>query len=287
MIVERELSNRTNTNDRDELKDATIIFALDAQKEISRFDELNFRFRRLDQRLKEKEVADLSGQVRKMLPESLQREIDRIEGLFDLVVNRATNVEMNLVFSPDALAAMQKLTPAEISEVVNSFIADVSQSLDSQKYGKMEFTNQLESMARVSGDRDEDFDGNGLSDASEASYFNSNAKTITDALVFVLTRTKNKELIADQLKTFSRLQKRPMFQDLGSGIMSRLLERASVKSGIRLKDLIAFKVEVQADGRKELERKVGDYERPDYLAALIANQNRILNRDYDPSYFNE
>lgn len=283
--------------ERDLLKEATIIFELDRQREIAGFEELSFTYQRSDVRLKssscpllnlsdrvqlfnfcQNELPAIFGQFRKMLPESWHARLD-LENIFAPVVGRPTFLDLDLVFSPKALEVMQLLNRSEIEQELIAFTDRVRETTRNPEnkfyYGELEYAAALRQNSNDGG-------------ANEEAFYRRHIADIVDGLELVLTRTKDKRVILGQWQELVRLQNNPLFRELGSGMMVRLLERAARKPGTpSFASLVYFNVQLNARGLEPVSRKVGDYERPDYMALLIRTRNSLLNRTFDPVYFKE
>jgi hypothetical protein len=282
--------------ERDILKEANIIFEIDKNFDITGFEQLSFTYQRSDIRLKssscpllnlsdrvqlfnfcQNELPAIFGQFRKMMPESWHNRIDLSE-LFAPAVGRPTFLDLDLIFSPQALQVMQRLTANEIEQELEIFTGLVREKIEStdQKlyYGELEFTRLLNQTKDESRSVDQ--------------FYQKNISKIRDSLMFILTPTKDKRVLLGQWRGLIKLQNNLMFRDLGSGILVRLLERATRKPGTpRFSDLVYFTVQLNAKGLPPVSKKVGDYERPEYTSLLIRTRNSLLNRSFDPSYFAE
>jgi len=301
LSLDRKYNIGVAWRERDQKREANIIFKLNENLDIVGFDELSFSFQRSDVRLRSKkcplsvgqiqvldvcqdELPSLYGQIRKMIPEKYHSSIP-FQKMFLPLVNRSTFIDLELVFSPQAMRAFFKLTPEEIEQEIDLFLSQVRLKLSEgheKFYGELEFLNHLEQL-RKQNDLDRD-----ASPFDEDAFYNEQADEIKEGLILVFRSPETARDFYQDWQILIRLYNNILFRDLGSGLLVRLLNRAAIKQSTpNFLSLVFLKVKLSSKGLEDQIKTIGDYTRPDYTSALIRTRNRLLNREFDPAYFEE
>lgn len=280
----------TNFREADSRREVHVIFGLDEEEKIASFDEIFFNFRRSDKSLTSgqgllgrNEPEYLVGQLRKMLPPSqFGLYLPQFLRILSPGIGKGVFTSMELIFKPESLKLLQGLSPAEISEEVDSMTAELIEKLKSRHFVDYVWFGDLEMRGAVDQARNNQ-------GGVEAFFSDRKMNKIKTSLSRAFSPNENPDFYESQWAAFKELRNSVVFRDLGSGYLVRLLEKAVHKNGNRphILDLFYLRITVRAEGQPTRLVHAGQYQRPEYTEALIERRDRILNRNYSLQHFLE
>jgi|GEM_PF-5048262 len=256
------------------LGEANTVFELDENMKIQKFVELSFLYERTDEAFSEKDAQNTAGNIYKIIPPDLQGP-----GIRDFIQSFANyttandgsgdeiTLKLSVSIKPEAFALVNTLSADQIKKVTRDFI----------DYVRKDQAILLR--------KNRDFASLDLNNES----FKSSGRVV-DFLpaVFLNTTGSDYELQWEQLL---ELQKIPLFKVLGSGIITRILMKAVVQN-YGLSNYEKFydfaRITMRMKGRKlgaPNEFDEGMDGRVEYVQEVLELRNRILNRNFDPSFF--
>ncbi len=292
-------------NEEDRRGEANILYELNPNFSTRDFIELNFSYEETDNNFKqgslfvESDLAQISGRIYKMLPGMVHGpEKDKdfnvigpgvrgfVENQLPRYVGDEVYLNMDLVISKEALQLATRLTYFEIQNVIDVFLNRV---FDDQA------RNRITDRDYGSIDIPEKSHANSVIDCNKATtqfdrqncIREANARSIAlikDYIPAIFTYTSQKNF-EQQWRLLVALQEDPLFYAVGSGILSRLIFRATEIYHLHFEDYVYYRMSIENQEDQKSVYEKGLTNRPEVFNELIKIRNRILNRRFDPSYF--
>ncbi len=292
-------------NEEDRRGEANILYELNPDLSIRDFMELNFSYQETDNHFRkgnlfiESDLAQISGRIYKMLPGMVhgpEKDKDHmpigpgvrgfVEDQLPRYVNDDVYLNMDLVISKSALQLATRLTYFEVQNVIDAFLHQVIND---------QARNRITDRDYGSIDLPEKSHANSVIDCNKATtqldrkhcIWEANSESIAlikQYIPAILTYTSQKKF-EQQWRLLVALQEDPLFYAIGSGIISRLIFRATEKYKLHFEDYVYYRMSIENQEDQKSVYEKGLTNRPEVFNELIKIRNRILNRRFDPSYF--
>lgn len=268
-------------------RQADILFELNNRDEIIDFLELSFSFDVTHASLSRNNKANLSGQVYKMLPGHIHGPgvRDFVDAL-DKFRGDEVLANLDVLIRKDALALLTRLKRDEIEYIIDAFIDNVFHDQAFSRISQRDYGNLgLRFDSRHQGDQDQCRTHQQRKNCFYE-YYQSQISTIKNDLVEILSLSPGDDYEVLWQKLLG-LQSQPLFNTLGSGIFTRLIYHAAMKKERDFFDFVTLNLLARSRNHGVVYYKSDeqDLEKSSVLLELIKIRNRILERRFDPSYF--
>ncbi|MCB0419970.1 MAG: hypothetical protein KDD61_03190 [Bdellovibrionales bacterium] len=258
-------------------READILFELDRHKSAKKFLELSFRFERDEKTQLASEKGEVEAVIHRMMPERYHERLS-LDKFGNSILQRDARTDIELVFHREAFEAVRVLSLSEIEETIETFVELILQSQDrfgwAPYYGKIEPNTYVHIVDQMEGTA-----------STLEDYLKKDSKELSRELYKVLS--ENSDLTYDERwELLAGLRTNTLFNRIGSGILSRLVDRAVLQSeDLKLEDVTSFRLSSTVRNYGVVEVIIGDRERSESFRNLVKAKNRILNREFDPSFW--
>lgn len=257
--------------------DVDALLELDSEDQISRFVELSFHVAREDRIEFAEEREKVRTIIRRMLPDSEHAVVAAAGGEIVDTYNKNARYDIELVFHQEAFNAIRTLTVSEIEAEVDAFIkayGDTQYGIGVARSGYYGFVDRTNT--------------SGYGDGSNfTKSFAYNIAEIREKLPKILS--DNAGLSAEvRWELFLSLRDNALFRSIAPGFLTRILhnhEDRFAAIGISLEDTYSFSFSSTSRQDGRIAFNIGDRERSAAFRNLVALKNRLLERRFDPSYF--
>jgi hypothetical protein len=274
-----------------EVDEANIIFALDQEQNISKLLDINFSYQRSDKSFNKLNQADTAGHIYKLIPGDLHGV-----GVRDFVESLPSYhkddvyVDVKLSLEPRAIVVMNRLTDEEIRNTALDFINIFFQDQAILKLLDRDFGNQR---LRLTSKSTPSFCNNtSLTKMDRVTCFSSAYREDIDNILMLLPTIIRVQPATEYAKMYDgvvRLQKIGLFKKIGAGIMARILMLAVLKKSDDVQKFYKFaKLRMHIignDNKTATTYELGRNDEFENTSELFKIRSRILNRNYDPSFF--
>lgn len=258
-------------------READILFELDKESQAQKFLELSFRFERDEKTQLASERAKVEAVVHRMMPERYHEQLS-LENFGRRLLEKDARTDIELVFHREAFKLASSLSKAEIQETLDQFLGLIIDSQDD--FGWAPYYGQIQPNTYVH--VVDQWEGNG---PSIADMLLDDSQDLAEQLYKVLS-TDSPLTYEQRWELLASLRNNTVFNRIGAGILSRLVDRAASKmAGVELEDLVSFKMSSTLRKYGVIEVVIGDRERTESFRKLVKAKNRILNREFDPSFW--
>lgn len=275
---------------QEERREANVLFSLDSKMDIEKFLEMSFSYERFDKSFNAKNQVDAAGEIYKLVPGDLHGP-----GVRDFVQSLSKYhkdevfVDIDLSFESKALRLANKLDKSEVEQVVFDYVNLMFDDQAIQNKLHRDFGNQELKLSTLSTN-----DSKPCNTVEQKVYcFQRTYKKDLEFIIASLPtifRLAQKQQYESQWRLMVALQEKELFKKIGSGIISRLLMKAVLKEHNDSSQFYNFaKLRLHIRGRKipATTFELGKNDDFEYINELLKIRNRILDREYDPSYFAE
>lgn len=272
-----------------ERKESNVLFALTESLTVKKFLELNFSYERSDVSFNVNNQRDTAGQIYSLLPGDLHGPgvRDFVEALQSFHKDEVY-VKMDLSLEPRALVIVNRLSTQEIQQVVLRHIDMMFKDQSIAQKGKRDYGDQGLSVGAVSqsGENPECVSSSEKLDCFYR-YYRSDIQKMLEYIpqAIQLSDTKSFE---SQWAYQTRLQNINLYKKIGSGLMTRLLMAGIFKKSNDPDQFYRFaRLKLQVRGRQGglYVYEKGRDDQMNYIQEILKIRNRILNREFDPIYF--
>ncbi len=290
-------------NEEESRGEANILFQLDANMRIKGFMELNFSYEETDNSfrhggaLRASDISQLAGRIHKILPgiyhgPEFNEEYEPIgPGVRGFVQDLQkfngdeVYIDVDVVIANDALAIAARLSSSEIIKVVENFwsrILDdqIIKPINHREMGDLKLPDSVPTDSKRCGAYTTKFE-------RKRCYEQVNRQSIENikTKLIEMLSISNTTQFETQWRILVDLQENELFRNIGSGIFTRLTLAASNKYDKDFHDFLYYRLSIQNTDEEKIVYEKGLKERPKVFSELIKIRNRILNRRFDPSYF--
>ncbi|MCC6137608.1 MAG: hypothetical protein IT287_03180 [Bdellovibrionaceae bacterium] len=274
-----------------EVDEANIVLALDPEKNINKLLDINFSYQRSDKSFNKYNQADTAGHIYKLIPGDLHGigVRDFVEAL-PMYHKDDVYVDVKLSLEPRAIAVMNRLTDEEIRNTALGFINIFIQDQAIPKLLDRDFGNQR---LRVTSKSTPSFCGNTpITKSERITCFSSVYREDIDNILMLLPGVIRVQPATEYAKMYAsivRLQKIGLFKKIGAGIMTRILMLGVLKKTDDIQKFYKFaKLRMHIignDNKTATTYELGRNDEFENTTELFKIRSRILNRAYDPSFF--
>ncbi len=284
--------------------EANILFELHPHMAIKDFMELNFSYEETDNNFHagslfiSSDIAQIAGRIHKMLPAWIHGpERDAKDNpigpgvrgfVYDELPKYANDevfIDLDIVISKRALGLAATLSNTQIQTVIDTFIDSVfeDQSINgvsNRDYGDIDLDDSPVQNVK-------ECNNAASSHARKNCILQANARSvrkIKERVPLILGDALNQNYEM-QWQNLVFLQQDPLFRSIGTGIITRLIFRASELQGKRFEDYVHYSMSIENNKGQKSAYSKGLPSRPEVFRELLKIRNRILNRRFDPSYF--
>lgn len=272
-----------------EQKESNVLFALTDSLSVKKFLELNFSYERSDVSFNVNNQRDTAGQIYALLPGDLHGPgvRDFVEALQSFHKDEVY-VRMDLSLEPRALVVVNRLSKSEMQQVVLSHIEAVFRDQAIPQKGKRDYGDQGLSVgaANSSSEHPECVSSSEKRDCFYRRY-RSDIQKMLEYIPQAIQISDTKSFEA-QWAYQTHLQNIDLYKKIGSGLMTRLLMAGVLKKSNDPDQFYRFaKLKLQVRGRQGgiYVYEKGRDDQMDYIQEILKIRNRILNREFDPIYF--
>ncbi|MCJ8276712.1 MAG: hypothetical protein HRT44_07140 [Bdellovibrionales bacterium] len=280
------------------IKDGNIIFTKNADGAITALNEMSCLYQRTDVKLKQSddctgfcpgtqifgdyERVRVLGQLRKMIPPSLFNE----QEFYDVLTARLgkrTYIEVKTTLSQEAVLLLQSMSDEDINEVIDSYFYELAVAAGDYHnrgkfhFGKTMFGSTMDQMYPRSND-------DGPTEEELRNQVRISTERLKEVFHPILTTATTSQELLDQWEGMKDARRVRHFRENLSGLVVRLLEKAGANNSSRY---FRIEVNIKAQDMADYPKSYGRYEPSEESRAILHDKNRILNRNFNPEYFNE
>jgi hypothetical protein len=256
------------------LREADIMFEIDQQGLVKKFVEMGFSHSRDDKTEFRHERNRVRRVIRRMLPEQLH-DLAEVNQVGEGILSKDARIDIDLILHGAMFEALQTLSMEEIRNVIDGFV----RLIEPTQYGLSRHSGYYGFIAATPRDNQES--GNWLA------AFKPEIQEITEKLPAVLSAETS--LTPEQRwQMFATLKDNDLFNWLGAGLLMRTYyahQRKLEAAGFHPLEVASFSVSIAVRDGPKIEMQYGDRERSESFKNLVSVKNRLLNRTFDPSYF--
>lgn len=279
-ILDRDQSWLAFSNEYESKKESNILFDLDEKMKISEFRELSFHYERQDKKLNFHEKKDALGMIYLMVP-GIYHKYAPFDALLKQYIKSRSFIRLDMVIDKRAFLFMTGLSSIEVSQTLKQFIQLVfsDQANRYYEYGNLQ-------MFRDAPGIDEQSCGTAKSRmACLQGAYKKDLDFILQSSLQILALAKEPDQYERVWQLYVKLQNNRLYKKIGQGLFMRLVEVAGWKRKIPLERLATFKLTLVGTLGGENQIVFGKFNRPTYLPELLKIRDRILQREFDPIYF--
>jgi hypothetical protein len=273
-----------NWKEADQTREATMIFKLNEAQEITSFEEMNVGYRRADVTfksencenlcqvapflLRQNEFPGVIGHVRKIIPPEWFEQY-QIYARMTHAVGREMLLNIDIYYGPKALEIIQNLSANDIELIVEGY-------------------HYMYKLNKVPSDANQRRGGRSYYGLPHPRTGTNNVRRISEKMVDLFLGGNSAAEIQARWEELKGLNNNRNFRTAFSGLIPRLLEMAVIRNGqTKLEDIMSVHFNLQIKDRDNHVLKMGNYESSEFNRSLIRDRNRVLNRNFNPSYFDD
>ncbi|MBY0383778.1 hypothetical protein K2X05_01355, partial [bacterium] len=194
-----------------------------------------------------------------------------------------TFVDLDVIIDGRAFLVVSKLTAAEIGDVVDQY---VDMRIQDQAKGYNEFgTDKLDPYMNTGGDDKDCSSNHGMESCLHAALASKRARIKEKLVEIFLSPAKSAADYEEKWQQLVILQKNELFKKIGPDLFTRLVDKATEKTGRDFFKYVYVRFIVRGTDSGEKVFEFGKLDRSILFDELTKLRNRIFKRDFDPEYF--